>query len=170
MKVAAYAILCSALLAMPAFAWDEPSADDAPVQQANEPTPAAESTSSEPPADATGEAAMDDLFYDCSGSTCHSCNSGCFGCECDCNAGKFIHALFCGPDNMYQHMPYLAAPKTYYYFRPYTYMQVQTQQAQAQLWGADPGMPYSNAVFQEVYKKIASSEAEEAVLPPPAAE
>ena len=166
MKVAAYAIVCSSLLAMPAFAWDEPSADDAVVQQPVEATPVAEPATPEPQAKmlSTIDPVVDGAVYDYECDTCH------LGCECECHAGKFIHGLFCGPDNMYQHAPYLATPKTYYYFRPYNFMHVRTQQVQAQLWGADPGMPYSNAVFQDVYKQIEMPKAEETILPPPSAE
>ena len=165
MKVAAYALLCSALLAMPAFAWDEPSADDAAVSQPLEASPIPPAAAPEPHAEPISEAVpiMDDTFYDCECNTCG------LGCECDCNAGKFIHGLLCGPDNMFQHTPYLATPKTYYYFRPYNFMHVRYQQGQAQIWGADPGMPYSNAVFQDVYKQIESGTAGETILPPPIA-
>lgn len=165
MKVAAYALLCSALLAMPAFAWDEPSADDAPVPQPLEATSVLETASPEPVAEAQpiAETVMEGEFYGCD-CECDLCG---MSCGCECLTGKFVHGLFCGPDNMYQHTPYLATPKTYYYFRPYNFMHVRTQQAQAQLWGAEPGMPYSNAVFQDVYKQIESSKSEETILPPP---
>ena len=58
----------------------------------------------------------------------------------------------CG--NLHPHLPYEAHPKTYYYFRPYSFLHVQQQQEEAMQWGADPRAPYSNAIFREVYDEI----------------
>ncbi|QDU99199.1 hypothetical protein Pla8534_71120 [Lignipirellula cremea] len=59
------------------------------------------------------------------------------------------------------HMAYLAEPKTYYYFRPYNYLHIEQQQAEAGAWGADPGLPYSNEIFDAVFAQF-----EEGVEPP----
>ena len=55
---------------------------------------------------------------------------------------------------MSQHFPYEAYPKTYYYFRPYNMLHIPNQQAHAVSNGADPQMPYSNAVFADVYAEL----------------
>lgn len=52
------------------------------------------------------------------------------------------------------HFPYEQEPKTYYYFRPYNYRHIATQIDDAQTWGADRKLPYSNAMFQEVYADL----------------
>lgn len=99
------------------------------------------------------------------GDACGACATAC-GAPCAIVACLQAHHLFpcmwCAPGNMVPHTPYEAWPKTYYYFRPYNYMHVQQQQEQAIQWGADPGLPYSNAVFQQVYHTF-----EEESLPAP---
>ncbi len=42
----------------------------------------------------------------------------------------------------------------YYYLRPYNYPQVREKAAQAQTLGANPKLPYSNALFKEVYLAV----------------
>lgn len=69
--------------------------------------------------------------------------------ECGCLPTCLHH---CG--DLIPNFGYTAWPKTYYYFRPYQHFHVPMQQRQALEWGAEPGLPYSNAIFQDVYKAI----------------
>ncbi len=55
---------------------------------------------------------------------------------------------------MVQHLPYDAHPKTYYYFRPYNASNILVQQQQAMEAGLNPNMPYSNAIFEDVFRKL----------------
>lgn len=71
--------------------------------------------------------------------------------ECGCLPTCLHH---CG--DLVPNFGYVATPKTYYYFRPYQYFHVPIQQRQALEWGAEPGLPYSNAIFQDVYKAVES--------------
>lgn len=59
---------------------------------------------------------------------------------------------WCCPGNMRQHFAYEATPHFYYYFRPYNAAQIGPQQAVAESWVANPRTPYSNDVFDEVYR------------------
>ena len=56
------------------------------------------------------------------------------------------------------HLPYLAEPKTYYYFRPYNYNHIFMQQEQAMIMGLDPRMPYDNAIFKKVFHNLEHKE------------
>lgn len=87
----------------------------------------------------TGTVQSADAYCD----TCDSCDA------CGCLATPW-HP--CG--DMHPHYPYDAWPKTYYYFRPYSYRHVRLQQEQASLWNAPAGLPYSNAIFQSVYAQF----------------
>lgn len=94
------------------------------------------------------------------GPVSHHCDGFCGsigdGQACDVCGGqrcckfKYLHA----PRDMVQHLPYDAQPKTYYYFRPYNSYHILLQQRQAMEVGVDPKMPYSNAIFQDVFKKL----------------
>lgn len=55
---------------------------------------------------------------------------------------------------MYPHIPYLAEPKTYYYFRPYNWFHIPRQQAEVLNYGADPRNPYANEVFKNIYEGL----------------
>ncbi|TWT39618.1 hypothetical protein [Blastopirellula retiformator] len=61
-------------------------------------------------------------------------------------------AVWCCPGNMRQHFPYEASPHFYYYFRPYNAAMIAPQQVVAEQWVANPRLPYSNDVFEEVYR------------------
>ncbi|MCC9605422.1 hypothetical protein LOC68_23030 [Blastopirellula sp. JC732] len=61
-------------------------------------------------------------------------------------------AVWCCPGNMCQHYPYEASPHFYYYFRPYNAAMIAPQQAVAEQWVSNPRLPYSNDVFDEVYR------------------
>ena len=56
--------------------------------------------------------------------------------------------------NMPQHMPYVAEPKTYYYFRPYNYITIPWLQEEAVLQGASKANPYDTRVFEQVYAEF----------------
>jgi len=73
---------------------------------------------------------------------------------CECGEGGCLPTCLHHCGDMVPNFGYVASPKTYYYFRPYQYFHVPMQQRQALEWGADPGLPYSNAIFQDVYKAI----------------
>lgn len=104
-------------------------------------------------------------------STCNSCQkcSSCKSCDkCDkCGGCQECGGCCCSPwnllglpdpchppGNMNQHLPYWADPKFYYYFRPYSFRHIPVQQMEALDWGASPGMPYSNKMFQQVYADL----------------
>ena len=53
-----------------------------------------------------------------------------------------------------QHQPYVAEPKTYYYFRAYTYIHTPALQEEATLHGAPRRNPYDTKLFAGVYKKL----------------
>ena len=56
------------------------------------------------------------------------------------------------PGDMTQHIPYVAEPKNYYYFRPYNWFHLPEQQAEAAIYGTDPRNPYDNrVVFDGLY-------------------
>lgn len=58
------------------------------------------------------------------------------------------------PGDMHQHVPYLAMPKNYYYFRPYQWFHIPEQQAEVTSYGGDPRHPYANREFQEIYQEF----------------
>ena len=59
------------------------------------------------------------------------------------------------PGNMTQHIPYVAEPKNYYYFRPYNWFHIPDQQAEAAIYGTDPRNPYDNrVVFDDLYEGL----------------
>lgn len=103
-------------------------------------------------------------------ATCeNNCCSSAHGCQlCGGNAGGCgsghghggFYARHClpspwhAPGNMVPHIPYDAAPKTYYYFRPYQMFMIPDQQAQAAGWVENRALPYSNQVFDKVYAEL----------------
>lgn len=109
-------------------------------------------------------------------SSCDSCNSGCkscgcrkaHGCKLGCHGGcggcgyghGGFYARHClpspwhAPGNMVPHIPYVAYPKTYYYFRPYNMLHISDQQARAAAWVENPALPYSNGIFEKVYAEL----------------
>jgi len=76
----------------------------------------------------------------------------------------------CPPGNLHQHIPYIAYPKDYYYFRPYNYFQIPDQQQEVMAYGDDPRDPYTNRVFERVYSQFpdASGQPITETLPPAA--
>jgi hypothetical protein len=59
------------------------------------------------------------------------------------------------PGNMTHHVPYIAVPKNYYYFRPYNWFHIPTQQIEANHYGADPRNVYDNrVVFEGLYEGL----------------
>ena len=56
--------------------------------------------------------------------------------------------------DLFPHYPYMAAPKMYYYFRPYNGDLVRPLAHQATLQGAHEKAPFSNALFQDVYREV----------------
>lgn len=78
-------------------------------------------------------------------------------CECQrsmCHCGRVRYDLLHPPKTMMPPLLSMDATSTYYYFRPYNWRQVLENQADAARWGASPGNPYSNQVFQEIYNSI----------------
>jgi hypothetical protein len=71
------------------------------------------------------------------------------------NGGALRH--WGGALDMPQHYPYYPPMHGYYYFRPYNYMHVPTQQAYATQFGVDPRNPYSNDFFKVVYAEYKAS-------------
>ena len=106
----------------------------------------------------------------CAASSCQSCDGCCqHGCLIGCGFWT-RHGLprpFKAPGNMYQRMPY-HAEGAYYYFRPYNYTQIPVQQAEAVSFGASPGLPYANDMFEQVYRSFELQSVEE--VPPGAIE
>jgi hypothetical protein len=83
----------------------------------------------------------------------------CDGGSCDkviCGSCCISHHGCCVKPigDMYQHYPYTAHPKFYYYFRPYNHMHVRELAARAESIGAHPKAPFSNALFQDVYETV----------------
>jgi len=119
--------------------------------------------------------ASQDYVTSCGSDTSCGCETGCSSCDtcstcgpdCGCpsccgyghgHAGFWAkHCLpspWHAPGNMLPHMPYEALPKTYYYFRPYNMIHIPNQQAQAASWVENPGLPYSNRIFDKVYADL----------------
>ena len=80
----------------------------------------------------------------CCDSGCATCTShiGCGGC-----AQKSPWFERCDMT------PHLRSPLGgSYYFRPYNYGQIYTQQDAVRLWGEDPKLPYANRMFESLYE------------------
>ena len=77
-------------------------------------------------------------------------------CDCSCEepSKPCLPSTIHAPGNMMLHKPYIARPKTYYYFRPYNYMHIRHDQRESSQWGADPRLPYSNEIFAKVYEQF----------------
>jgi len=59
------------------------------------------------------------------------------------------------PTQLTPHVPYIAEPKDYYYFRPYNWFHIQEQQQDAARYGTDPRNPYDNRiVFDGLYEGL----------------
>jgi hypothetical protein len=59
------------------------------------------------------------------------------------------------PTQLTPHVPYIAEPKDYYYFRPYNWFHVQEHQQEAARYGTDPRNPYDNRiVFDGLYEGL----------------
>lgn len=96
---------------------------------------------------------------------CDTCSDGCL------HKGGFWarHGLpspHRAPGNMGPHIPYETANMRYYYFRPYNYMHIPIQQAEAVSVGIPASLPYSNSIFQRVYAEIEAGVIPEAVPAP----
>ncbi len=89
---------------------------------------------------------------------CHGgCHGGCYGCGHGHGGFYARHCLpspWHAPGNMTPHIPYVAYPKTYYYFRPYNMLHIPDQQARAAAWVENPALPYSNGIFDKVYAEL----------------
>jgi len=101
----------------------------------------------------------------CGCKKAHGCNLGCnLGCHGGCHGCGHGHGGFYArhclpspwhaPGNMTPHIPYVAYPKTYYYFRPYNMLHIPDQQARAAAWVENPALPYSNRIFDKVYAEL----------------
>lgn len=110
-------------------------------------------------------------------------HSGCTSCgpvsPCPAHCGMTRYGFWtywgliphhCPPGNLHQHIPYIAYPKDYYYFRPYNYFQIPDQQQEVMAYGDDPRDPYTNRVFERVYSQFpdASGQPITETLPPAA--
>ena len=88
-------------------------------------------------------------YQDCGCSDCaprghHHCSVwGVVGLGCPCHS----------PGDMTQHVPYLAHPKNYYYFRPYQYFHIADHQREVANYGGNPKHPYANRLFERVYSR-----------------
>ncbi len=76
-------------------------------------------------------------------------------CPCDGTGGCWRHGYNWA--DMPQHYPYYPPMHGYYYFRPYHYTHVPTQQGFATQFGVDPRNPYSNDFFKVVYAEYRAS-------------
>jgi hypothetical protein len=89
---------------------------------------------------------------------------------CKCPSCKLMHGLphpHKSRCDMPLHIPYLAEPKFYYYFRPYQWFHIPVQQGDVQAFGGDPRHPYDNRIFQSVYQNLHfDTPAPEQVAPP----
>ncbi len=97
-----------------------------------------------------------------SAASCRACDHCCgHGCLIGCGfwTRHDLPRPFKAPGNMYQRMPY-EIESTYYYFRPYNYMHIAPQQAEAISFGAPPGLPYANTMFEQVYRTFELSNVE----------
>jgi len=99
---------------------------------------------------------------------CDTCNCGHQGCL---NKGGFwerqgLPKPCRAPGNMYPHLPYHTASMRYYYFRPYNYMHIPIQQAEAVSVGIPASQPYSNSIFQRVYAEVEAGTYPETVPAP----
>lgn len=60
--------------------------------------------------------------------------------------------------DMPPHIPYIAQPKNYYYFRPYNHTHIPVQQQEVRIYGGDPRHPYDNKVLKNIYDGIVDLE------------
>ena len=82
-------------------------------------------------------------------------SGGCYAAPGGCaNAGYYRHWFCIKPsgDLMQHQSP--PGPGSDYYFRPYNTAQLIKQRASAASFGVDSRMPYSNAVFRQVYETV----------------
>lgn len=94
-----------------------------------------------------------------------------FCCDpcCSCSSCSLRHGLPCPRQSrcdMPQHLPYMAAPKFYYYFRPYNVLHIPEQQDDVNAFGGDRRHPYDNRVFQKVYQNLRFDDAAAEVITP----
>jgi len=94
------------------------------------------------------------------GGGCGGCGGGCSPSGCH-RQPKFSFWAYWGlpnhhhaTGNLHQHIPYIAYPKDYYYFRPYNYFQIADQQQEVLNYGGDPRNPYDNRFFKRAYEQV----------------
>ncbi|PQO27542.1 hypothetical protein C5Y96_18610 [Blastopirellula marina] len=115
--------------------------------------------------DTSCESSCDSGCNSCGCHKAHGCNLGCQGgCHGGCHGCGHGHGGFYArhclpspwhaPGNMTPHIPYVAYPKTYYYFRPYNMLHIPDQQARASAWVENAALPYSNGIFDKVYAEL----------------
>ena len=108
--------------------------------------------------DLSSDSIVDDLYHapscdcnDCTASVGDCCDQKSGGCSCN---GRLPNA-WRARCNLPQHHPYVAEPKTYYYFRAYTHIHTSAIQEEALLHGASRTNPYDTNLFTDVYEEIA---------------
>ncbi len=95
------------------------------------------------------------------GGHCESCgNSGCP------HMARLLH-VFRSPGDMPQHIPYIAEPKNYYYFRPYNWFHIVEHQRDVRnyLPPGDVRHPYDTRFLQDIYLQIEEKHGDLEILP-----
>ena len=88
----------------------------------------------------------------CAAGASDCCDLGCYRC---CR-GRLPNP-WCARCDLPQHHPYVAEPKTYYYFRAYTHIHTPAIQEEAKRHGGSRGNPYDTKLFAGVYEEVAKS-------------
>ena len=92
----------------------------------------------------------DDAGSACDSLSCHQDKS--------CHCRPALYYLLHPPKTMLPPIHCPEASRTYYYFRPYNWHHIQEHQKDATDWDASPGNPYSNHLFEDVYKSMVFDE------------
>lgn len=99
-------------------------------------------------------------------------------CSCEaCEVPRHAHHSVWGvvglpsphyaPGDMTQHIPYIAHPHNFYYFRPYNYFHIPKHQAEVAYYGGNPKHPYANRLFERVYDRTVDSFEQDQSQPEP---
>ncbi len=104
------------------------------------------------------------------GGYCADCDAGCraFGCR---HIARLLH-IFPSPGDMPMHIPYIAEPKNYYYFRPYNWFHIPEQQREVMMHTppGDPRNPYDTRFMQDIYLQMEEKYGDLEILPGRAAD
>lgn len=88
------------------------------------------------------------------GGSCSHCDASCglFGCR---HGGGMLH-LFRSPGDMPMHIPYIAEPKNFYYFRAYNWFHIPEHQRDVTFHNppGDLRDPYDTRFLQDIYIQL----------------